>query len=486
MQSQPVAPVSFSLAYRQLYPSSESAEAAYNHQTYRTAPVYRNIFRASYLDSFHQAPHYNVTMDTIPPSSNMADPDHMAEFQKLSNHYEPDLQGPLVGLKQSSSMITSEYANADPIYVAKTTALSHTHSHYRIMKGDGNCGWRAVAFGYFETLFNLRDTAKLEQELARVKSLNESLDSIGCQKYIYEMFVEVTEDVFGQISGAIAEGSYDDSFLLDAFNDESKSSAIITHFRLMTSAWMKNNPDRYAGFLRTTVDDYRTKTIEPGKTEIDEIGIHGLFDGVIEGSGFAIEILYLDRSEGTEVTPHLLSPDNPIATIRLLYRPGHYDLLYQTNQAVHDQGITSVNFQYAMSSDYMPWYSSTLPFDLNPVLMSIPSLPLDTTSISSPIPASQPYTFPERQIDSNIRPQMIPQSPPAPAQLSPILSFPVSPVSTPDKSTELQIRMNPLVCEPMNTLPLPSVPVSNSPSNLAHFHHPDFQPSQWDPNEEYK
>ncbi|KLJ13086.1 hypothetical protein EMPG_11952 [Blastomyces silverae] len=476
MQSQPVAPASSSLAYRQLYPSSESAQAAYHHQTYRTTPIYRNIFRASYLDNFHQAPHYNVTMGTIPPSSNVADPDHMAEFQKLSNHYEPHLQGPLVGPKQSSSMITSEYANADPIYVAKTTASCASETYTAI----------AVAFGYFETLFNLRDTAKLERELARIKSLNDSLDSIGCQKYIYEMFVEVTEDVFGQILGAIAEGSYDDSFLLDAFNDESQSSAIITHFRLMTSAWMKKNPDRYAGFLRTTVDDYRTKTIEPGKTEIDEIGIHGLFDGVIEGSGFAIEILYLDRSEGTEVTPHLLSPDNPIATIRLLYRPGHYDLLYQTNQAIHNQGITSVNFQYAMSSDYMPWFSSALPFDLNPVLMSIPSLPLDTTSISSPMPSSQPYAFPERQINSNIPPQMIPQSPPAPAQPSPISSFPVSPDSTPDKSTELQIRMNPLVCEPMNTLPLPSVPFSNSPSNLAHFHHPDFQPSQWDPNEEYK
>lgn len=84
---------------------------------------------------------------------------------------------------------------------------------------------------------------------------------------------------------------------------------------------MKLNPSRYADFLGMSVDEYCAKTIETVKTEIDEIGIQGLFDGVIEGSGFAIEILYLDRSEGTEVTPHLLSSNNPIATIRLLYRP---------------------------------------------------------------------------------------------------------------------------------------------------------------------
>ncbi|OAX80933.1 hypothetical protein ACJ72_04732 [Emergomyces africanus] len=484
MQTDVVALDTFSVAYRRFYSLSGPAPTAYHHQTYRPALEFRSTFHLPYPDSFLQTPKYNIAMDAIPPTGSMTDPDHMAEFQKLSNHYEPDLQGPLVGPKQSSSMITSEYANADPIYVAKTTALSHTHSHYRIMKGDGNCGWRAVAFGYFETLFNLRDTTKLAQELARIKSFNKLLDSAGCQEHLYEMFVDATEELLGQISEEIGKGSYDDTFLFDAFNDEYNSSSIIMHFRLMTSAWMKQNPSRYVDFLGMSVDEYCAKTIETVKTEIDEIGIQGLFDGVIEGSGFSIEILYLDRSEGTEVTPHLLSSNNPIATIRLLYRPGHYDLLYQTDQVMHSQGITSVNFQYAMSSDYIPWYSSALPFDLNPVLMSIPSLPLNTTGISH-ISSSQPYTFPGH-INSNIPPPIAPRSPPAQTEQSPISSFPASPVSTPDKSTELQIRMNPLVCEPMNTLPLPSVPSGNSPSNLAHFHHPDFQPSQWDPNEEYK
>ncbi|EDN03372.1 predicted protein [Histoplasma mississippiense (nom. inval.)] len=296
-------------------------------------------------------------MSNIPPSGNMADPDHMLEFQKLSNHYEPDLQGPLVGPKQSSSMITSEYANADSIYVVKTT------------------------------------------ELARLKSFNKLLNSAGCQEHLYEMFVDATEELLNQISQEIGKGSFDDTFLFNAFNDEYNSSSLIMHFRLMTSAWMKLNSSRYTDFLGVSVGEYCEKTIETVKTEIDEVGLQGLFDGVIEGSGLAIEILYLDRSEGTEVTPHLLSPNSPIATIRLLYRPGHYDLLYQTDQTRHDQGLTSVNFQYAMSSDYLPWYSSALPFDLNPVLMSIPSLPLNTSSISPQAPSSQPYTFSGRHID---------------------------------------------------------------------------------------
>ena len=70
------------------------------------------------------------------------------------------------------------------------------------------------------------------------------------------------------------------------------------------------------------LDQYCSSRIDPVKTEIDEVGLQALIDGVIEGSGFGVEILYLDRSEGEVVTPHLLSSNRPNgATIRLLYRP---------------------------------------------------------------------------------------------------------------------------------------------------------------------
>lgn len=85
---------------------------------------------------------------------------------------------------------------------------------------------------------------------------------------------------------------------------------------------MKLNPHRYQAFLSTPLDQYCAAQIETVKTEIDEVGLQALVDGVIEPSGFAVEILYLDRSVGEAVTPHLLTADRPSsATIRLLYRP---------------------------------------------------------------------------------------------------------------------------------------------------------------------
>jgi ubiquitin thioesterase protein OTUB1 len=92
--------------------------------------------------------------------------------------------------------------------------------------------------------------------------------------------------------------------------------------QLLTSAWLKLNSHQYLGFLSVPLEEYCATRIEPVKTEIDEVGLQALVQGVIEGSGFAVEILYLDRSSGDAVTPHLLSRNHPaITTIRLLYRP---------------------------------------------------------------------------------------------------------------------------------------------------------------------
>lgn len=85
---------------------------------------------------------------------------------------------------------------------------------------------------------------------------------------------------------------------------------------------MKLKPQRYQAFISMPLDQYCATRVETVKSEIDEVGLQALVDGVIEQSGFAVEILYLDRSQGDAVTPHLLTTSQAnIATIRLLYRP---------------------------------------------------------------------------------------------------------------------------------------------------------------------
>ncbi|KAE8354235.1 ubiquitin thiolesterase [Aspergillus coremiiformis] len=416
--------------------------------------------------------------------------EEMERFQKLSNEFEPDIQGPLVSAKQSSNTIAMEYATADPTFVAKTSALVVTHPFSRIMKGDGNCGWRAVAFGYFENLFNMRDTLRVHRELTRIKSLNMLLNQVGHEEHLYEIFVDATEIIFSQIIDAIQGGVRDELFLVDAFNNEYNSNGIITHFRLLTSAWMKLNPHRYQAFLSLPLGQYCATRIETVKTEIDEVGLQALIDGVIEGSGFAVEILYLDRSQGGVVTPHLLTAAQPTtATIRLLYRPGHYDLLYQAEPTVNLDAV--VNYQYALTSNYTPWDQSALSFDVNSSLMSIPNLMMDPTFglAPSPIPAAPASPFQVSSPQEVYPPTM--HTPPLLSLASPLplrMSAPPRMSSLPSRSSDgPQIRLNPLVMKPNLSHSLPvTTPFKNSPYNQAHFQNQDFEPIHWEPNESRK
>lgn len=106
---------------------------------------------------------------------------------------------------------------------------------YQKQKGSFLITFLAVAFGYFETLFALRDPIRLQQELTRIKSLNTLLDQVGQQEHLYEIFVDATEEVFAQTSQAIQNGDQDETYLVNAFNEEYNSNAIITHFRVCSA-----------------------------------------------------------------------------------------------------------------------------------------------------------------------------------------------------------------------------------------------------------
>ncbi|KAH8802911.1 peptidase C65 Otubain-domain-containing protein [Xylogone sp. PMI_703] len=260
--------------------------------------------------------------------------------EALARDFRPDLQGPLIGEKRSSLAITEEYAKADPIYVAKTAALPQKYSHYRPVSGDGNCGWRAAGFSYFETLVQYAMREQFDAEIARMTSLTNLLTSVGgFEKWLFEDMVDETISLL-----RLLRDSYDDpqmalDLLTQRFNNPEISNAIVYHFRLLASSWLKGSASSYEGFIPDGlgVDGYRKDWIEVPNQEIDHLGMTLLIDVLLKPVGFAVEIVYLDRSEGTQVNSHIIQaedanglPTNPGAPmIHLLYRPSHYDILYK-------------------------------------------------------------------------------------------------------------------------------------------------------------
>jgi ubiquitin thioesterase protein OTUB1 len=195
-------------------------------------------------------------------------------------------------------------------------------------------------FGYFESLLH-QDLAKVASEKARVQSFNDILVTVGYEFTMVELFVDETMDLFDSVLRAITSGDRSDRLLLDVFNDANRSNSIVVHFKvcvpplkhqtvifpdqyqLLTSATMKLNPDQYQPYLEQSVFDYCQSNVDAFGPEMEEISLQALTNGVIAPAQMRVVVMYLDRSEGSEVTPHYLvaneAPDWPAIT--LLYRP---------------------------------------------------------------------------------------------------------------------------------------------------------------------
>lgn len=91
---------------------------------------------------------------------------------------------------------------------------------------------------------------------------------------------------------------------------------------------MKSNAAMYEPFLSNfTIDQYRTAHIDPYQVEIEHLGMQACIDAILKPAGIAVDVLYLDRSEGEEVNTISWEPDVPngrggvAPRLRLLYRP---------------------------------------------------------------------------------------------------------------------------------------------------------------------
>lgn len=68
---------------------------------------------------------------------------------------------------------------------------------------------------------------------------------------------------------------------------------------------------------------FMIQEVEPMYKESDHIHIIAMSTAL----GTGVRVRYMDRGAGTEVTAHDF-PEGSTPAVHLLYRPGHYDILY--------------------------------------------------------------------------------------------------------------------------------------------------------------
>ena len=104
------------------------------------------------------------------------------------------------------------------------------------------CG-QALAFGYFEALLHHGDSSKIAAEIARLKSLNNLLNAVGYDEFMYGAFVDETLMLLQRTAASIPCQD-DGAALLASFNDDSMTGAIITHFRVRSFVHLDNQCER--------------------------------------------------------------------------------------------------------------------------------------------------------------------------------------------------------------------------------------------------
>lgn len=270
-------------------------------------------------------------------------------------------------------------------FIQGSTFLSKKYNSLRKIRGDGNCYYRAFLYSLCEHLLrsliiqqNGNNNHAEYAEYSRLKDVvGKSLKWVcqyGYDEYTIDMFYEELVELFDFIEGlskppSSKEGDSgnndnEDDLLENAMhqlhtklNEENATSDYCTWFmRVMTAAQMKSNPDQYLPYLMAEnyhdVPSFCSREVEPMGKECGMVQVSAL----AECMGVRVVIEYMDGrvEEGEEKLVHHVFGDgadgggddnrggggNTVSSngaddkkgertsITLLYRPGHYDILY--------------------------------------------------------------------------------------------------------------------------------------------------------------
>ncbi|KAI9221273.1 peptidase C65 Otubain-domain-containing protein [Blastocladiella britannica] len=232
----------------------------------------------------------------------------------------------LISLPNPLGLLLDEYSD-NPSFLTKIHSLFDLgFSQFRKCRGDGNCFYRAFTFAYFaRTLTHpARFLARTKREL---KDAYDLLLAQGFDRMVIEDFMDVAEDTVRAIE---QKTIYDLDMLTARFQVDEISNALVVIVRFAVSAYLQLHEDEYYPFVMDDADSmlqYCNHYVEAVGRDADHI--HLTVVSKIFHVNFSVA--YLDAGSSTKATIHTFEGDdeNKQDVIALLYRPGHYDLLYR-------------------------------------------------------------------------------------------------------------------------------------------------------------
>lgn len=260
----------------------------------------------------------------------MSDEQTLEQIESLRKQTESDAQ---IGDKEAllGGDFTKEFDNNEA-YISKLRSLSDKKfSLVRRCRRDGNCFYRCVLFALFEKMINSDDAFRKHLE-TKVSNVISHCEKAGYDKFAFEdmqeAVVELLQESFGGFSSNEGKKTPTIAQVESLFRADDMNYPLCW-LRCITSSVMKNDKDSFLPFLDgKTVEEFCMSEIDPLYREADQPQIQALCQYL----GVPLRIFYLDQSAGENCTVYFMNEDAVCgldSPINLLYRPGHYELLYQ-------------------------------------------------------------------------------------------------------------------------------------------------------------
>ncbi|KAK1271122.1 Ubiquitin thioesterase otubain-like [Acorus gramineus] len=243
---------------------------------------------------------------------------------------------PLVGFKEPLSSLEAEYESGSPILLNKIKMLGEKYANIRRTRGDGNCFFRSFMFSYLEHVLETQDEVEINRISGNIEQCKKTLQSLGYADFTFEDFFSLFMELLDNVPRG-KETSISLEELESRCRDPLVSDYVVMFFRFITAGEIRNRAEFFEPFLfdMGSVDQFCKSSVEPMGAESDHIHITAISDAL----GVPVRVEYLDRSSCDmgpqcanhhDFIPSVCQPSNDTVNpfITLLYRPGHYDILY--------------------------------------------------------------------------------------------------------------------------------------------------------------
>jgi ubiquitin thioesterase protein OTUB1 len=238
---------------------------------------------------------------------------------------------PLISAQLPIELVVEEEYSGQGAFAAKLHSLRSIHGFgiVRKCRGDGSCFYRAAAFALLEH-FQLSSCCETRNSIR--DTWDELLKTVGFEPLAYEDFSEAFWDL-------AASTHTPDELASHIEANEYAANMALMYLRLLTSAEIRKHPNLYAAFIESSpagesdtsgLARWCERNVEAVGVEADQVQLIALgrsvrADIVVANLGAAAAEEDLQVSEFKAEAEAV-----PVTVISLLYRPGHYDLLYQT------------------------------------------------------------------------------------------------------------------------------------------------------------